>query len=60
MTERDEKDRLVFKSLDFEIILFDMFRNCKNTKEIEWLADQLHGAIDVICEEKKEEYHGKH
>ena len=52
MLVRIEHDKLVFQSLDFEIMLTDMFMKCRNVKEAQWLADQLQGAIEVICEEK--------
>ena len=56
MVIRNNKGKLVFQSLDFEIMLGDMFMKCKNVKEAQWLADQLQGAVEVICEEKIEEF----
>lgn len=55
MVVRNNEDRLVFQSLDFEITLGDMFMKCKNVREAQWLADQLRGAVEVICDEKIEE-----
>lgn len=52
---RNDKDKLVFQSLDFEIMLGDMFMKCRNVREAQWLADQLQGAVEVICEEKIDE-----
>ena len=55
MLVRNNKGKLVFQSLDFEILMGDMFMKCKNVTEAQWLADQLQGAVEVICEEKIEE-----
>ena len=55
MVVRNDNDKLVFQSLDFEIMLGDMFMKCRNVREAQWLADQLQGAVEVICEEKIDE-----
>ena len=55
MVVRDDKDKLVFQSLDFKIMLGDMFMKCRNVREAQWLAEQLQGAVEVICEEKIDE-----
>lgn len=55
MVVRNDNDKLVFQSLDFEIMLGDMFMECRNVREIQWLADQLQGAVEVICEERIDE-----
>ena len=56
MVKRNNNDKLVFQSLDFEIMLGDMFMKCKNVSEAQWLADQLQGAVEVICEEEINEF----
>ena len=56
MLVRNNKGTSFFQSLDFEIMLGDMFEKCKNVREAQWLADQLQGAVEVICEEKIEEF----
>ena len=55
MVVRNDKDKLIFQSLDFEIMLDDMFMKCRNVREAQWLADQLQGAVEVVCEEKIDE-----
>lgn len=52
MVIRNDKDKLIFQSLDFEIMLGDMFMKCRNVREARWLANQLQCAVEVICEEK--------
>ena len=56
MVKRNNNGKLVFQSLDFEIMLGDMFMKCKNVSEAQWLADQLQGAVEVICEEEINEF----
>lgn len=55
MVARNDKNKLVFQSLDFEIMLCDMFMECRNAREVQWLAEQLQGAVEIICDEKIEE-----
>ena len=55
MVVRNDNDKLVFQSLDFEIMLGDMFMKCRNVREAQWLADQLQGAVEVVCEERIDE-----
>lgn len=52
MLVRNNKGTLFFQSLDFEIMLRDMFNKCKNVTERQWLADQLQGAVEVVCDEQ--------
>lgn len=55
MVGRNNKDKLFFQSLDFEIMLADMFMKCRNVREAQWLADQLQGIVEGICDERIEE-----
>ena len=55
MVVRDDKDKLVFQNLDFEIMLGDMFMKCRNVKEAQWLAERLQNEIESICDEKIDE-----
>ena len=55
MVVRDDKDKLVFQNLDFEIMLGDMFMKCRNVKEARWLAERLQNEVKIICNEKIDE-----
>ena len=55
MVIRDNKDKLVFQNLDFEIMLSDMFMKCRSVKEARWLAERLQNEVKIICNEKIDE-----
>ena len=55
MVVRDDKDKLVFQNLDFEIMLGDMFMKCRSVKEAQWLAERLQNEVEIICKEKIDE-----
>ena len=54
MVERNVNGKLVLKSLDLEIFLGEMFLKCNTDEEIEWLQEQILGALDVIVDEAKD------
>lgn len=55
MINRDYKGRMVFQSLDFRILIGDLFEKCKTVNEVEWLTEQLTSAIECASEERTEE-----
>lgn len=55
MLNRNEKGKLAFKSLDFEIFIGDMFAKCKTEREIEWLEEQLNGTVECSSQERRDE-----
>ena len=55
MVVRDDKDKLVFQNLDFEIMLGDMFMKCRSVKEAQWLSERLQNEVEIICKEKIDE-----
>lgn len=54
MVRRKENGKLALRSLDLEIFLGEMFLKCKTDEEIEWLQEQILGALDVIVDEAKD------
>ena len=55
MLERNEKGKLVFKSLDMEIFIGDLFEQCKTEHEVQWLQEQLQGIIECCADEQLED-----
>jgi hypothetical protein len=50
-----ENGKLKFSSLDFEILIGDMYSECETEKEIEWLKEQLQPIIEGLADERIEE-----
>ena len=48
---RVEDGRLQFKSLDFRILLGDMFELCSNESEIRWLKEGLICEVEMAVED---------
>ena len=46
-------------SLDIDIYFGDLFEECKNVKEVEWLEDLLITLCECIAEERLEELEGE-
>ena len=46
---RVEDGRLQFKSLDFRILLSDMFELCNNESEIRWLKEGLICEVEIVA-----------
>lgn len=55
MLSRNEKGKLALKSLDFQILISDMFTECKDQREIEWLGEALSGIVECSAEERLDE-----
>lgn len=51
MLKRLKDGKLLFESLDFKILISDMFELCVSEKEKEWLKDIIISEIEVISEE---------
>lgn len=54
MLKRSENGKLKFSSLDFEIFIGDLFIECENDNEIDWLEEQLKGAVECIAQEARD------
>jgi hypothetical protein len=52
--ERVDK-KLIFSSLDFEILIGDLYEKCESEQEIEWLQDQLSSIVECLAEERMDE-----
>lgn len=55
MVVRNDKGKLSFKSLDFEIVIGDMFEICKTEKEVLWVTEQLSSIIECSSDERLDE-----
>jgi hypothetical protein len=55
MLKRNEKGKLLLKSLDLDIFIGDLFAKCDTEKEIEWLQEQLQSCTECRAEERIEE-----
>lgn len=55
MLKRKENGKLVLSSLDLQIFLGDLFEECENEKEVEWLTEQICEAAECVGEERLEE-----
>jgi hypothetical protein len=52
----DRKDgKLRLQSLDLQIFLADLYAECKNEHEVEWLQDALTECVEGEAEERLEE-----
>ena len=53
MLERNDNGRLVFKRLDFEIMIADMLEAAKinNMDDLRWAVEQMHGCIEIVAQE---------
>ena len=60
MFYRDEKDKLVFKRLDFELMIADMLENTppKNRSDLGWMVKKMVDGIQLVAWEYwKDEFH---
>lgn len=55
MLARNEKGRLVFNRLDFEILIGELYSKCETEDEVEWLEEQLQSIIECSAEERIDE-----
>ncbi len=55
MLSRNENGKLQFQSLDFQILIGDMFSKCKNEHEVEWVQEQLQSCVECEAEERLSE-----
>lgn len=46
-------------SLDIDIYFGDLFEECKNESEVEWLKELLISSCECIAEERLEELEGE-
>lgn len=51
MFYRDEKDKLVFKRLDFELMIADMLENTppKNRSDLDWMVKKMVDGIQLVA-----------
>ena len=51
MFYRDKKDKLVFKQLDFELMIADMLENTppKNRSDLDWMVKQMVDGIQLVA-----------
>lgn len=51
MFYRDEKDKLVFKRLDFELMIADMLENTppKNRSDLDWMVQKMVDGIQLAA-----------
>jgi hypothetical protein len=50
-----ENGKLLLSSLDFEILIGDLYEKCESEQEIEWLQDQLASIVECLAEERMDE-----
>ncbi|MPM84216.1 hypothetical protein SDC9_131287 [bioreactor metagenome] len=55
MLDRNENGKLRFKSLDMQILIGDLFAECKTEKEVNWLEEQLQPIVECSAEERRNE-----
>ncbi|EDS78067.1 hypothetical protein CBC_0711 [Clostridium botulinum C str. Eklund] len=55
MLERNEKGKLFLRSLDLQIFLGNLYAECRNQHEVEWVQEQLSDAVECLAEERIEE-----
>lgn len=52
MLKRTESGKLQLNILDLQLFLGELFSKCKSEKDVEWLSDNIHDAVDLIADEK--------
>lgn len=55
MLNRNNNGKLVLKTLDFQIMIGDMFVQCDDEGEVDFLQENLTGIIENLAEERKDE-----
>jgi len=55
MLTRNERNKLELNILDVQIFLDDLFAECENEDEIEWLQNELMEYVDIASEQRKDE-----
>ena len=57
MFERNEKGRLVFKRLDFEIFIEDIFKDIspENMDDLQWMTERMIESIQLCAYEHAQE-----
>lgn len=55
MLKRNERGRLSLDNLSLQIMLGDLFAECKNETEVEWFKEILCDTAEGIAEERLEE-----
>lgn len=55
MIERGEHGKLVFKSLDVEIEMGEVFEKCKTEHEVEWVMENITSIVECEAERRMEE-----
>jgi len=59
MITRNEINKLKLNSLDLQIFLDDLFLECKNEYEVEWLRSELIQHVDCASDERVENMEGE-
>ena len=51
MFNRNEKEQLVFQTLDFEIMIADILENTppKNRKDLDWMVKKMVDSIQLVA-----------
>lgn len=55
MLKRNENGKLVLQSLDLQIFFGELFEECENEREVEWLTEQICETAECIGEERLNE-----
>ena len=59
MLKRTEGGSLRLDALNLSIFFGEMFVKCGNTKEVQWLVDQLIDHVDNTAAEREDELEGR-
>ncbi|MCD3223977.1 hypothetical protein [Clostridium botulinum] len=55
MLTRTERGSLRFEDLSMQCFMIDLFQECKNRHEVEWLSEQLRCCLEVVKEDTLED-----